>query len=145
MAFKRIGGWIVKDKIFAQVKIANELWSFGKDKPAKEDGEYQVQFFHIGYYSKPQYNSKIWSITILWILIQIGFKTSFKKWLKMSASWVMSSKQSAKTILQESTTVASVTKFRDNISIIYSESINHWTVKQCIKMCNDRIAELESV
>lgn len=73
MAFKRIGGWIVKDKLFAQVKIANELWTFGKDKAINKDAEYQVQLFHFGYYKKPSYAGKIYCLTILWMTIQVGF------------------------------------------------------------------------
>ena len=69
MAHKSIGGWLIKDKFFAQMKIANELWSF-----SRRDGsdEKQTQLLFIGWYGKDT-GVKLFSINFLWLSFQFGF------------------------------------------------------------------------
>jgi len=68
MAHKQLGGWIIKNKVFAQIKVAGELWSFAR----KDDsGEKQTHLIFVGWYDKNNKN-KLFSITILWVSIQFG-------------------------------------------------------------------------
>ena len=67
---KRLGGWIIKDKLFAQIKVSTELWYF-----ARRDGsnEKQVTLFFVGWY-EAKGQAKLFTINILWISVQIGMR-----------------------------------------------------------------------
>lgn len=66
MAYKKIGGWIVKDKLFTQIKFANELWYFSNEKHR------QYHLIFIGWYDESSLGV-LFTINILWISLQIGF------------------------------------------------------------------------
>jgi hypothetical protein len=69
MAHKTFGGWIVEDALFAQIKIANELWY---DTTAKN--EQIVHLFGIGWAKNPEQGShKLYTLIFLWVSIQVGW------------------------------------------------------------------------
>lgn len=69
MAHKKLGGWVIKNKLFAQIKIANELWSFSRKDGSNQK---QVHLFFVGWYEKDG-AAKLFTITCLWLSIQVGF------------------------------------------------------------------------
>lgn len=69
MAHKKVAGWIIPDKLFVQVKIANELWGYSRRDGT---GEQQTHLFFVGWYDVPGQKGKLFSMSILWLSIQIG-------------------------------------------------------------------------
>lgn len=70
MAHKRFGGWVIKDKLYVCLKVANELWYYG----GKDGKEVQKHLVFFGWYeNKEEPKAKLFSITFLWVSLQIGF------------------------------------------------------------------------
>lgn len=69
MAYKRLGGWLIPGKLYAQAKIANDLWYFSR---RDDSGEKQVSLFFIGWY-ECRGSAKLFTINILWLSFQVGF------------------------------------------------------------------------
>lgn len=70
MATKRLGGWIIQDKLYAQIKVADELWYFGR---RDDSGERQVSLFFFGWFEREGMKAKMLTITVLWVSVQLGF------------------------------------------------------------------------
>ena len=68
MANKKIGGWLIDKKLFAQVKVATDLWYFSRRDGSNEK---QVSLFFIGWYER-EGPAKLWTMTILWVSVQVG-------------------------------------------------------------------------
>lgn len=69
MAHKRIGGWLIPGRLYAQAKIANELWYFSRRDNSDEK---QVALFFVGWYERMG-PAKLFTVNILWLSLQIGF------------------------------------------------------------------------
>lgn len=69
MAHKKFGEWIIKKKLFAQVKVANELWSY-----ARRDGtrEQQTHLLFLGWCGIPGQRAKMLTVNNLWLSVQVG-------------------------------------------------------------------------
>ena len=68
MAHKTAGGWLVEGKLFAQIKVANELWY----NTLKND-EKVVHLFSFGWTEMEEHQPhKLYTLIILWISIKIG-------------------------------------------------------------------------
>ena len=70
MAHKTLGGWIVDGTLFAQVKVANELWY----NTTAVEGEKIVHLFRIGWASQKEHEPhKLYTLIFLWVSIQVGW------------------------------------------------------------------------
>ena len=68
MAHKKIGGWIIPGKLFAQIKVANELWYYSRRDESKER---QYHLLFVGWYQIGDVG-KLFTVNFLWLSIQIG-------------------------------------------------------------------------
>ena len=69
MSHKHLGGWFLNCKLFAQIKIATDLWY-----DTKTNGERSVYLFQLGWYEQPKAgDAKLFNLTILFLSIQLGF------------------------------------------------------------------------
>ena len=68
MAHKKFGRWFCNDRFFSQVKIANELWFYGRMDDTEEK---QFHLFFIGWYQRPG-GWKLYTCCFLFVSIQIG-------------------------------------------------------------------------
>jgi len=67
---KRFGVWLVKDCIYLCVKFGNELWS-----TRRNEGDGAIDMYHlvnIGWYEKPGKPTKLFSLILLFVSIQVG-------------------------------------------------------------------------
>jgi len=71
MPHKRIGGWLIKDKLYLVLKIANELWYYSRKG---DKGEKQMHLLFVGWYELPGGEAKLFTFNVLWVSIQLGFK-----------------------------------------------------------------------
>lgn len=69
MAYKQMGGWLIKYKLFTQIRIANELWYYGRKDGSNER---QYQLFFVGWYDTGV-KARLFTINILWVSLQVGF------------------------------------------------------------------------
>lgn len=69
MAHRSLGGWLIPNRLFLQLKVANELWYF-----SRKDGsnERQVSLFFVGWYDQQPLKAKLFTIIILWLSFQAG-------------------------------------------------------------------------
>jgi hypothetical protein len=70
---KKFGGWIIKDKLHAQIKIANELWWTTLERPFRQ---YHLVF--IGWYEQGEFG-KLFTFNVLFVSIQVGLGLKNKK------------------------------------------------------------------
>ena len=67
---KRIGGWLVENKFFVQLKFSTELWSFSR---RDNSGEIEQHLFFVGWYENTNhFIGKMLTINILWLSLQVG-------------------------------------------------------------------------
>ena len=66
MAHKKFSKWLYKNKLFLQIKIANELWYFSREN------EKQYHLIFIGWYEIENSNAKLFTINLLNFSLQIG-------------------------------------------------------------------------
>jgi hypothetical protein len=70
MAHKKLSGWVIRKRLWVALKIANELWYFTQEHPDGYRREYHLFFF--GWYKKEGLPVKVFSLTLLWLQIQVG-------------------------------------------------------------------------
>lgn len=67
---RRVGGWLIENKFFVQVKFSTELWSFSR---GDNSGEIEQHLFFIGWYENTNHSvGKMLTINILWLSLQVG-------------------------------------------------------------------------
>lgn len=77
MACKSFRKWLIKDRFYVCIKVANELWSFSR---RDESDETQTHLFFIGWYQIGN-SLKLWTITLLNLSIQTILIFNKKNWL----------------------------------------------------------------
>lgn len=68
MAHIRLGGWLLKRRLFAQVKLANQLWWHDGVR-----GERQTHLFFLGWYDAGG-TGRLFTLILLGISVQIGVR-----------------------------------------------------------------------
>lgn len=69
MAHKKLGGWLLQDRLYVQLKIANELWTYDRKDGS---GECATHLFFVGWYAVSGQEAKLLTINALWISLQVG-------------------------------------------------------------------------
>ena len=76
MAHRRFVLWLFKDRLFVQLKLANELWYYSRNDGS---GEKQVSMFFVGWYEREGSRARLLTINALWLSIQAGFLLGAKE------------------------------------------------------------------
>lgn len=71
MSFKRFGGWVIEDKLYVTLRVANELWTFTREKD--DHSECQTSLLFIGWFDRSESTGRLFTINILWFSMIIGF------------------------------------------------------------------------
>ena len=66
MAHKKFSKWAFKNKLFLQIKIANELWYYSREN------EKENHLIFIGWYQRENQIGKLFTINLFNFSLQIG-------------------------------------------------------------------------
>lgn len=69
MIKKEIGGWFFGERIYAKIKLSNELWFY---RGPVDTSEIQYQLFFVGWYQRLGGN-KLYTLALPFVVFKLGW------------------------------------------------------------------------